>query len=275
MPLTNEMLRERLKNQQWTSHNVRLSDELMTMPGQADFMETDQRLHSVLRVLSVLYRGDFASLRVADLGCLEGGFTLALAERGARAVGVEARALNLDKCLLLKEHFGLPNLDFIQGDVKDFTAESFGQFDAVMALGILYHLDRPVEWLRQLAPVTKGVLIVETHYAPADDSALAEIDPRISNLSPIEAFDVGGQSYKGRWFFEYDKSVDRESQLWASYSNRSSFWLTRESLLLALIHAGFDVVFEQQDYSARFFEHFSKKFPRGIFIGVKSSGFVR
>ncbi|HKG23566.1 MAG TPA: class I SAM-dependent methyltransferase [Blastocatellia bacterium] len=273
MPLTNEMLRERLKNQHWTSHNIRLTGEVSTMPGQPDFIDTDQRLHSVLRVLSVLYRGDFARLRIADLGCLEGGFALALARRGARVIGVEARALNLEKCALLKEHFDLPALEFAQADVKDFTADRFGHFDAVMALGILYHLDRPVEWLRQLASVTKDVLIVETHYAPADDAALADIDPRISNLSPLEDVEVEGHNYKGRWFFEYDKSVDRESQLWASYSNNSSFWLTRESALLAIINAGFDVVFEQQDYTARFFDHFSKKFPRGIFIGIRSASF--
>jgi len=275
MPLTDEVLRERLKKQQWTSHNIRLTDEITTMPGQPDFMETDLRLHSIERLLSVLYRGDFARLRVADLGCLEGGFALALARRGASVIGIEARALNMDKCRLIKEHFGVPGLEFIQGDVKELTADRYGYFDAVMALGILYHLDRPVEWLRQLGSVTKDVLIVETHYAPADDASLAGIDPNISNLSPLEQVEVEGFGYQGRWFLEYDKGVDRESQLWASYSNRSSFWLTRESLLLALINSGFDMVFEQQDYTARFYEHFYKKFMRGTFIGIKSASFAR
>src|SRR6185295_179089 len=97
-------------------------------------------------------------------------------------VGVEARALNLAKCRLLQEHFGVPGLEFVQGDVKDVTPERFGSFDAVLALGILYHLDRPVEWLRQLESVTKDVLIVDSHFAPADEAALAAIDPRLSNL---------------------------------------------------------------------------------------------
>lgn len=275
MPLTDEVLRERLKRQQWTSHNIRLTDEITTMPGQPDFMETDLRLHSIERLLSVLYRGDFARLRIADLGCLEGGFALALARRGARVVGIEARALNLDKCMLIKEHFEVPGLEFVKGDVKEMNEDRYGHFDAVMALGILYHLDRPVEWLRQLSSVTGDVLVVETHYAPADDASLAEIDPNISNLSPLESVEVEGFNYQGRWFLEYDQSVDRESQLWASYSNRSSFWLTRESLLLALLKAGFDTVFEQQDYTARFYEHFYKKFMRGTFIGIKSASFVK
>ena len=273
MPLTNEILRERLRKQRWTSHNIRLTDEITTMPGQEDFMKTDLRLHSVVKLLSMLYRGDFARLRIADLGCLEGGFALALAQRGASVVGVEARELNLDKCGLLKEHFDVPSLEFVRGDVKEFTVERFGRFDAVLALGILYHLDEPVQWLRQLASVTKDVLVVESHYAPADEASLAEIDPNISNLGPLESVRVEGFGYQGRWFFEYDKDVDRESQLWASYSNRSSFWLTRESLLLALCNAGFDLVFEQQDYTARFYDHFYKKFMRGTFIGIKSASF--
>jgi hypothetical protein len=68
--------------------------------------------------------------------------------------------------------------------------------------------------------------------------------------------------------------VDAENQLWASYSNRSSFWLTKESLLRALLRAGFDLVLEEHDYSADFYEHFTEVFPRGMFLAIKSSGFV-
>lgn len=272
MTLSDEDLRRRLASQQWTSHNIRLSDEITTMPGQPDFMETDLRLKAVLRAISFLYRGSLSALRIADLGCLEGGFALALAQRGMNVTGVEARWKNFEKVKLLKEHFGLRNLSFVLDDVKKFTSELFGTFDVTLALGILYHLDMPGAWLRQVSAATRGLLIVDSHYAPADDASLALIDPRLA-LSPLEEMKDGKEVYEGRWFFEYDDKSNREDQLWASYSNRSSFWLTKESLLRALMRAGFDLVLEQHDYSADFYKHLSVTFPRTMVLAIKSDGF--
>lgn len=273
MALSDEDLRRRLAGQQWTSHNIRLSDELTTMPGQPDFMETDLRLKAVMRALSLLYKGDFAALRVADLGCLEGGFALALARRGMNVTGIEARRKNFEKLKLLEEHFGLRNLGFELDDVKNFDVERFGVCDVTLALGILYHLDEPAAWLRQVASATRGLLIVDSHYAPSDDADLAQLDSRLA-LGSLEQMEDGGQIYEGRWFFEYDDKANREDQLWASYSNRSSFWLTKESLLRALLRAGFDLVLEQHDYSADSYRHLTITFPRTMILAVKSGGFT-
>jgi predicted nicotinamide N-methyase len=241
------------------------------MPGQPDFLETDERLKAISRTLSVLYRGKVDGLRVADLGSLEGGFALALASRGAQVLGIEARVRNLEKAHLLEEHFELENLKFVLGDVKDFSEERFGVFDIVLALGIVYHLDDPIPWLRQIASATKTVLIVDSHYAPVDDAGLAKMDPRISHLGPLEQIQFEGWTCEGRWFKEYDSKADREAQLWASYSNRSSFWLTKESLLLGLVRAGFDLVVEQHDYSAHLYRYFSVTYPRAMIVAIKTS----
>jgi len=267
---TTAELQEKLKPQNWTAHNIRLNPEVATIPGQPDFLETDERLKAILRVLRLLYGQDLSSLRIADLGCLEGGFAWALAQRGASVLGIEARAANLSKAQLLKEHFQLDRLKFVQEDAKAFSRERFGSFDVVLALGILYHLDSPVEWLNQIAGATQQV-IVDTHFAPATDQALALIDPRISNLSEIIQIRNGQHTYEGRWFTEYGEDVDPEPQLWASYSNRRSFWLTKESLVIAMCRAGFDLVFEQHDYSAYSYRHFEHVFPRTILVGAKQN----
>jgi SAM-dependent methyltransferase len=271
MTLSNEDLRRRLAGQQWTSHNIRLTNELTTMPGQPDFLETDLRLKAVMRALALFYKDSFSTLRVADLGCLEGGFALALAQRGMSVTGVEARWKNFEKLRLLKDHFGLRNLNFELKDVKNFKRESFGSFDVTLALGILYHLDQPCAWLRQVAEATRGLLIVDSHYAPADDVRLAQLDPRLA-LGPLKQMEDGGEIYEGRWFFEYDERSNREDQLWASYSNHSSFWLTKESLLKALLRSGFDLVLEQHDYSAASYKHLTITFPRTMILAIKSSG---
>lgn len=269
MALTDEELLKRLRQQQWTSHNICLSSGVTTMPGTPDFLETDLRLKAVARVLSLVFREELAGLRIADLGCLEGGFSLALAQRGARVLGIEARAANLAKAMLLREHFGLSTLNFVLGDVKDFSADRYGVFDATLALGIAYHLDWPVDWLRQVGAATSRVLIVDSHYAPDDDATLRLLDPRISMLGPLENFTSAGVTYRGRWFFEYGENVDREPQLWASYSNCRSVWLTKESLLRAMLDAGFPLVFEQHDYIAPDYKRLTTSFPRTMLVGIK------
>lgn len=272
MTLSDQELRWRLAGQEWTSHNIHLSDAITTMPGQPDFLETDLRLKAILRAILFLYRDGFSDLRVADLGCLEGGFALALAERGMSVTGIEARWKNFEKVKLLKEHFGFENLTFELDDVKNFTAERYGSFDVTLALGILYHLDNPVTWLRQVARATRSLLIIDSHYAPSDDASLAQIDERLT-LGSLKMLHDGADVYEGRWFFEYDERANREDQLWASYSNSSSFWLTKESLLKAVMRAGFDLVLEQHDYSVDSYKHLTITFPRAMFLAIKSDGF--
>lgn len=270
MPLPREELARRLTTQPWTSHNIRLAPDVTTLPGQPDFLESDARLGSIVRAVSLAFGGRLESLRAADLACLEGGFALALAQRGMQVLGIEARQANLDKALLLEEHFGLPNLAFRRDDVKNFTRERYGTFDLVLALGILYHLDRPVGWLRQVSELTRGMLVVESHYAPADDASLALLDPRLHRLGPLEPIEERGEVYEGRWFFEYEADDDPEGKLWSSYSNDRSFWLTKESLVRALRAGGFDLIWEQHDYSGASYREQNLTYARGLFCAVKT-----
>ena len=271
MALSNEELTQRLATQEWTGHNIRLNTDISTMPGRPDFMETDLRLKAILRALAFFYRGELAGLRVADLGCLEGGFTLAMAQREMEVIGLEARQMNLDKCVLLKDQFDLGQLEFRLDDVKNFSREKYGMFDVVLALGIFYHLNDPVAWLQQASAATRGLMVIESHYAPADDRALKQLDSRLK-LGPLVQESIDGFQYEGRWFFEFEPHADREVMPWASYSNNQSFWLTKESLLRAALRSGFDLVFEQHDYSAESYQFHNFVHSRGLFLAIKSSG---
>jgi 2-polyprenyl-3-methyl-5-hydroxy-6-metoxy-1,4-benzoquinol methylase len=273
MALSDEQAEHKLAGQNWTAHNIRLSPQVTTMPGKPDFMETDTRLHSILQTLGLFYREGFKDLRVADLACLEGGFALAMAQRGMDVVGIEARQTNLDKALLLQEHFELSNLEFRRDDVKNFTRETYGSFDIVLALGILYHLDEPIKWMGQLASATRGLLIVDSHFAPSLKASLKLLDKRFP-LGRIEQLKDGGTTYEGRWFEDCSDAMDREAQVWCSYSNNRSFWLTKESLCCGLMRAGFDLVFEQHPLGdPETLKFFSTNRARGMFVAVKTGAF--
>lgn len=57
----------------FTAHNIRLDDGRCTMPDAPLLLEQWPGFHSVSRVLDVVFPAGKEHLRIADLGCLEGG----------------------------------------------------------------------------------------------------------------------------------------------------------------------------------------------------------
>jgi SAM-dependent methyltransferase len=268
--LSPEEVREVLAGQRWTAHNIELAPEVWTLPGEPDFVQTNLHLISMTRFLNLLF-GDVRGLRVADLGCLEGGFALAFARLGADVVGVEVRDENMAKCRLVERQAGLPNLRFEQADVKDFTVQRFGRFDVVLAMGILYHLDDPVTWIKQVAEATEGVLYVDTHVAPPAAADLEALDPRLKALGPLERREFPAV-YEGRWFPEHTQPEHRDQMPWSSYSNAESFWLTKQALLTVIARARFDIVLEQYENWPTLHDHHQAVYPRAFVAGVRSAG---
>jgi SAM-dependent methyltransferase len=165
------------------------------------------------------------SARVLDLGCNDGGFSLELARRGAREViGIEGREANLVRGRATREAEGLTQVDFRIADVRTLSREAHGEFDIVLCLGLLYHLDVPdlFEFVRRLAEVCRGYALIETNVG----------------LKPRKKVTWDGQSYHGLW---YGEDTSRPG---ASLDNPRSFWPTKPSLLNLLGDVGFTTVSE-------------------------------
>ena len=122
----------------FTAHNVVLADGTETKPGSIPVAKYPWIL-AAKRCLGVLYPQGYEGLRSADLGCLEGGYSVELARLGfGEVVGVEVRKANFDKCRFVKERLALPNLTFVNDDV--WNLERHGIFDVIFCCGLLYHL---------------------------------------------------------------------------------------------------------------------------------------
>jgi hypothetical protein len=83
---------------EFSAHNICLDDGTFTKPEIGYFMETDPRFVSARRVLETVLSGDERKLRMADLGCLEGGYTVQFARMGLQALGLEVRDVNIAAC---------------------------------------------------------------------------------------------------------------------------------------------------------------------------------
>jgi SAM-dependent methyltransferase len=250
----------------FTAHNIRFPDGTVTMPGHPRLLADEPWCAGAKRVLSLVYGGDPRGRRVADLGCLEGGYALEFARMGMHALGVEVRASNFANCAGVGRRAGLPNLSFVQDDVWNLAAH--GPFDAIFCCGLLYHLDRPRAFVRLMGEQARDAVIVNTHFAPWD----WEPEP-VFALSALEEH----EGLPGRWYFEHDAEDEAalERLRWASWSNRRSFWPVREALLHCLREAGFDLVFQQfdaagDDVLGATTDAAVRAHCRGVFVGIRT-----
>jgi SAM-dependent methyltransferase len=215
----------------WTAANVHLGDDVYTIDPKTP--RGHGRMVQFLQVIADITRRPFSDLRILDLGCLEGEYSIEFARLGAQVVGIEGRKPNIEKALFAKEVLGLENLRFIQDDVRNLSKDKYGSFDVILCSGLFYHLDAAdlVGFAEKMAQVCLTCTIIDTYFSH----------------SRKESFVHAGKTYWGKSFIEHhaDATTDeREKSLHASLDNRQSFWPTRPSLYNLLAHAGFTSVYE-------------------------------
>jgi hypothetical protein len=251
-------------NISFSGHNIRLDDGTWTAPSMTPIEDNDVTL-SARRVLQTVFQGDKKIVRLADLGCLEGGYAVAFARMGFSVVGIEVREANYAACCHVKSHVNLPNLQFVKDDA--WNIGKYGPFDGVFCCGLLYHFDRPKLFLQKVSDITSKLLILQTHFS-------TDLPNSVHNLSELDT----NEGLRGRWYTEFGdaKSLERrEDARWSSWDNSRSFWVKREFLLQAIKEVGFDAVFEQfdgfgKDTARELTEGSYKIQERGTFIGLKT-----
>lgn len=191
------------------------------------------RVHRILQLATDLSPEPLSSLKILDLGCLEGKYSIEFALQGADVTGVEIREANLKKAEFSREIFGLNNLKFIQDDVRNVTRDKYGKFDIINFSGLFYHLDSPdiFHVIKNLYEIVQGFMVIDTHIS----------------LSPASSVQYKGVDYHGHMYREHfpDESdeLKKERNL-SSYGNDTSFWLTRPSFINLLSNIGFSSTFE-------------------------------
>ncbi|MFH1386207.1 MAG: class I SAM-dependent methyltransferase [bacterium] len=235
----------------WTGHNIKLPGNIFTIGEKRTGDEI--KLKRNLQIISDITQKPFNQLRVLDLACLEGLYSVEIAKLGAKVVGIEGREANIEKAKFAKEALGLANLDFFLDDVRNLSQSKYGSFDVVLCLGILYHLDEPdvFRFMEKISEVCTGLVIIDTHIS----------------LSNRKTVSFNGQKYQGKYFREHNPWTSlekRKKALWASLDNVKSFWPTRESLVNLLAAVGFTSV-----YSSLYPPDAKEPRDRATFVALK------
>lgn len=215
----------------WTAHNICLRDDVYTIAPR--IVGDEVKLRRIVQSVFDLAGGSVEGLRILDLACLEGLYAIEFARHHATCLGIEGREANIEKARFTKQVLRLDNLDFVQDDVRNLSADKYGCFDVVLCLGLLYHLDAPdvFPFIERLSEVCRRICIVDT---------------RIT-LAPTTRYVYHDRIYPGMRGDEHgpnDSIETKTSKLWASLDNNENFWLSRASLYNALAHVGFTSVYE-------------------------------
>ena len=108
-----------------------------------------------------------SGLSALDLASHQGWFAVNMARAGFSPVlGIDARQSHVDDSSLISEVLGMDQVTFRKGDVHEQAPEQLGQFDVVLMLGLLYHLEDPVGALRVCRSLCRKLCVIETQIVP-------------------------------------------------------------------------------------------------------------
>lgn len=110
-----------------------------------------------------LHGGSLAGLRVLDIACNCGGFTVEAARAGAaEVVGVDVDPHYIRQAEFIRDALELENISFHVARLEDLDVREMGSFDVIFLFGILYHLPDPVGALRRVSALARDTIIVDT-----------------------------------------------------------------------------------------------------------------
>ena len=161
-------LLQQVKARQWF-YNYELPDGSSTETYHGDQLSAihETRWQLLQRTLEQAFPQGLAALDAIDLAAHQGWFSMQLAAAGlSRVTGVDQRASHVEDSRLMAELLGHDQLRFLHSDIFDLDTDALGQFDLVLMLGLLYHLENPVGALRLARALCKQLCVLETQIVP-------------------------------------------------------------------------------------------------------------
>jgi len=214
----------------WTAHNIKLDADTYTM--FEGIQGDEHKLRRMLQIIADVSSKPMSQLRVLDLGCLEGLYSIELAMRGATVIAIDGRSANIEKARFAQQVLAVQGVDFIQDDIRTVDVEKYGTFDVVLCLNVLFVVDAP-----QVPGFIQGLANL------CDEMAIIETD--LGYLRSA-SYHHEGQVFEGVLRYPPPAPSGREEgqALWNALDSPVGFDLTRSSLCNALSLAGFTSVFE-------------------------------
>lgn len=139
---------------------------------------------------------DMKGLRALDIGCSDGFFSFEMEKRGATVVAIDFVPENYTGFATARKILA-SSVEYRMENVYSLSPETFGLFDVVLFMGVLYHLRSPLGGLDAIRSVTKeggqlfvGTMMMDQYVQLPDGSSttLAAINPILEGIPLWQAF---------------------------------------------------------------------------------------
>jgi tRNA (mo5U34)-methyltransferase len=108
------------------------------------------------------FPADLTGKTVLDIGCADGGWSIAALRRGARSVlAIDEQMTSGIRLITASGLF--PGLEYRQVDLFSDAFMALPKFDFVIFTGVLYHVHDMLETLKRVRARTDGQVLLETH----------------------------------------------------------------------------------------------------------------
>ncbi len=131
---------------------------------------------------------ELSLMSLLDVGCYDGWVLVQIEARLnlSRMVGIEPRRKNIEKGVTARQAYGVAtNVEFIQGEIESIDEVLRNeQFDIVLCLGTIHHVESTPRAIRKLAAHAKRLLVIDTMVIDEPKKDAREIK-RLLNLRDV------------------------------------------------------------------------------------------
>jgi tRNA (mo5U34)-methyltransferase len=136
---------------------------------------------------------DLHGVSLADVGASNGYFSFAAHGRGARVVAFDYRHKDNSGFGLAQHINGLTDIEHHHVNVLDISPARYGQFDIVLALGLVYHVADPYRAVANCAGLARERLLIESFCIDAMLPETLAAEPLMRFISDPHRFPEQGQ----------------------------------------------------------------------------------
>lgn len=163
--MTPDEIRQRVDELAPWFHCLDLGNGILTKDARAASEPVEHPRGTWEKVKAAIPR-DVSGKSVLDVGCNAGFYSIEMRRRGAgRVLAVDSQRDQVDQARFACEVLGL-DIEVDRLSVYDLDPVVYGQFDIVLALGLIYHCKHLIQALERLFTVTRELLVLETAVYP-------------------------------------------------------------------------------------------------------------
>jgi len=169
---SDEIIRKASKYDYWFfSHHLGDGKRIDATEEKYRTMHAKKIDHILSPAIDLICGGSLKGLTVLDCGCNSGLFSFECARRGAEHVlGLEGKNEFLEQAEMLRDYYGYTNVEFKKMDLAKLHADDIRQFDIVLLMGVIYYLENPIAFLREIYKIVNKAIVIDSETIFLEDA---------------------------------------------------------------------------------------------------------